>query len=68
MLPHRDPRDPTSVQRLTWWNQGEPYVVLYTIRGGGHTVPQPVFRYPRLLGRTTGDLDGPTQAIAFFHL
>jgi polyhydroxybutyrate depolymerase len=68
MLPHRDARDPTSVQRLTWWKDSEPYVVLYTIRGGGHTVPQPVFRYPRLLGRSTGDLDGPTQAIAFFHL
>jgi hypothetical protein len=68
MLPHRDPRDPTSVQRLTWRKDSEPYVVLYSVRGGGHTVPQPVFRYPRLLGRTTEDLDGPTQAIAFFHL
>jgi hypothetical protein len=31
-------------------------------------MPQPMFRYPRLLRRTTEDLDGPTQAIAFFHL
>jgi hypothetical protein len=23
ILPHRDPRDPTSVQRLTWWKQGK---------------------------------------------
>jgi polyhydroxybutyrate depolymerase len=68
MLPHRDPRDPTSVQRLTWRKDSEPYVVLYSVRGGGHTVPQPVFHYPRLLGRTTEDLDGPAQAIAFFHL
>ena len=68
MLPHRDPRDPTSVQRLTWRKDSEPYVVLYSVRGGGHTVPQPVFHYPRLLGRTTKDLDGPAQAIAFFHL
>jgi polyhydroxybutyrate depolymerase len=68
MLPHRDPSDPTSVQRLTWRKDGEPYVVFYSVRGGGHTVPQPIFRYPRILGRTTEDLDGPAQAIAFFYL
>jgi polyhydroxybutyrate depolymerase len=67
-LPHRERKDPTSVHRLTWWKQGEPYVVLNSIEGGGHTVPQPAFRYPRLLRRTTADLDGPAQAIAFFHL
>jgi polyhydroxybutyrate depolymerase len=67
-LPHRERNDPTSVRRLTWWKRGDPYVVLNTVRGGGHTVPQPTFRYPRLLGPTTADLDGPSQAIAFFHL
>ena len=52
MLPHRDPRDPTSVQRLIWRKDSEPNIVLYSVRGGGHTVPQPIFRYPRWLGRS----------------
>lgn len=67
-LPHRDPNDPTSVRRRTWLKQGDPYVVFNAVLGGGHTVPQPAFRYPRLLGPTTGDIDGPAAAIAFFHL
>jgi polyhydroxybutyrate depolymerase len=42
--------------------------VLYTVHGGGHVVPQPAFRYPRMLGRTTGDLDAPSSALQFFGL
>ena len=56
------------MQRLTWWKNSEPYVILYSVRGGGHTVPQPMFSYPSLLGCTTEYLDGPTQAIALFDL
>lgn len=67
-LAHRDPKDSTSVRRLTWRKQGDPYVVFNIIQGGGHTVPQPAFRYPRLVGPTTRDLDSPDQAIAFFGL
>ena len=45
---------------------GKPYVDFYAVLGGGPTVPQPYFRYPRLLGRTTADIDGPAEAISFF--
>lgn len=65
-LPHRDAADPTSVRRFTWSREGRPYIVLFEVRGGGHTLPIPGFRYPRLLGRSTGDIDGPAQAIGFF--
>jgi polyhydroxybutyrate depolymerase len=59
-LPHLHQKDPTSVDSLTW-SSGDhtPIAVLYTVHGGGHVVPQPAFRYPRMLGRTAGDLDAP---------
>jgi polyhydroxybutyrate depolymerase len=65
-LPHRDPRDPTAVERTAWSAPGQPEVVLYTIEGGGHVVPQTGFRFPRLLGRTTRDLDAPAEIWSFF--
>jgi polyhydroxybutyrate depolymerase len=67
-LPHLHADDPTSVRSFTWLHEGKPYVVLYQVNGGGHVVPQPAFRFPRLVGRTTGDLDGPAQAIQFFGI
>ncbi len=67
-LPHQRASDPTVVESLTWVRNEEPWVTLYTVRGGGHVVPQPRYRFGRLLGRTTGDLDMPAQAIAFFGL
>src|ERR1700688_5004886 len=58
LLPHRDANDPTSVQRFRWLRAGNPYVDFYAVHGGGHAVPQPYFRFPRLLGHTTADIDG----------
>ena len=68
-LPHLHEKDPTSVDSLTW-SSGDhtPIATLYTVHGGGHVVPQPAFRYPRMLGRTTGDLDAPSSALQFFGL
>ncbi len=58
--------DPTWVERETWAAPGEPEVISYTVFNGGHVVPQPEFRYPRILGNTTLDLDGPVAAWDFF--
>ena len=65
-LPHRDADDPTSIQKLSWLRDGKPYVVLYKILGGGHVIPEPDYRFPRLFGRTSRGMDGPAQAVAFF--
>jgi polyhydroxybutyrate depolymerase len=65
-LPHRDAEDPTSVERTMWGGGAKPEVILDTVVGGGHVVPQPVFRAPRILGRTTGDLNGPEEIWSFF--
>lgn len=67
-LPSHNPGDSTSVERLVWPQGDEPAVTLYVVHGGGHVVPQPAFRFPRLLGRTTANLNAPSQAVAFFRL
>ena len=67
-LPSQSPGDPTSVERLVWSQGGKPAVTLYVVHGGGHVVPQPAFRFPRMLGRTTGNLNAPAEALTFFRL
>jgi polyhydroxybutyrate depolymerase len=57
---------PTWAERTTWRSAGRGEVVLYTIHGGGHTIPQPHVRFRRLLGRTHRALDGPAEIWSFF--
>jgi polyhydroxybutyrate depolymerase len=57
----------TSVEILTWQTNGKPVSCLYTVRGGGHVIPQPAYRFPRLLGKTTNLLDAPRAAFRFFE-
>lgn len=64
--PRRDPDDPTSVESIDWTGLGRPPVSLVTIHGGGHTIPNPVFNLPRILGPTSHQLDGPEVIWAFF--
>lgn len=56
----------TSAERAQWRFATGAEVVLYTIHGGGHTVPQPRVRAPRILGRTHAALDGPAEIWRFF--
>jgi polyhydroxybutyrate depolymerase len=65
-LPHVRDNDPTWVERTAWTQPGKPPVVLYTIHGGGHVVPQPFYRYPRNVGRMTDDLNAPAVIWEFF--
>jgi polyhydroxybutyrate depolymerase len=48
----REPR----VERTAYRQDGRAPVTLYTVVGGGHTVPGPA-RVPFVLGRTSHDLD-----------
>ncbi len=43
-------------------------VELYIVEGGGHVVPPPTFRFPRINGRTATNLDTPAVAVTFFGL
>lgn len=65
-LPHRHPEDPTRVETRTWAQGGLPYVQQFIVHEGGHVVPQQAFRFPRLLGNTSQDLDAPAEAVKFF--
>ena len=65
-LPHVNNSDRTSVDRVTWSAQGKPSVVLYTINGGGHVVPQRHYRFPRVVGPQTEDVDAPEVIWDFF--
>ncbi|MDN4476262.1 PHB depolymerase family esterase [Demequina sp. SYSU T00192] len=41
-------------------------VLLFSVDGGGHVVPNPVYAQPRIMGGTTEFLDGPQAAVDFF--
>lgn len=58
----------TRIELRTWEREGRAQVALYTVHNGGHTVPQPYFSFPRLLGRTSRALDTPTRVVDFFGL
>jgi polyhydroxybutyrate depolymerase len=67
---HLDPQksgDP-SADGFLWPSAPSPVVALYKIEGGGHVVPQPVFRYPRIVGHTTTAVDMPKLMIEMFHI
>lgn len=60
--------DPSKAERRTWTLAGQPNVVLYSIEGGGHVIPQPRGRMPRWLGLKSSALDATRVACDFFRL
>jgi polyhydroxybutyrate depolymerase len=66
MLPDRNRHDGSTVERLQWDDPKRRRITLYSIRGGGHTVPHPTARAPRLLGRTNADLAAAEEIWSFF--
>jgi polyhydroxybutyrate depolymerase len=66
-LPARAPADGSWVERSIWRTPGRSEVVLMAVHGGGHVVPQPVYRPRRLLGGVTSAIDGPAEAWSFFR-
>ena len=57
----------TWVERTAHRQEGHPPVALYTVHGGGHTVPGP-HPAPFVLGRTHRDLDTADLIAEFFGL
>ena len=58
--------DETYVTSTDWSAPGRVPVSLVTIVGGGHSVPNPVFNLPRILGPTSHQLDAPEVIWEFF--
>ncbi len=59
--------DDVRVEEVLWRNDSNVEVELMAIHGGGHGMPQPYTRYPRLLGPTPKEPNGPAVIWAFFE-
>ncbi|MFD7024976.1 alpha/beta hydrolase family esterase [Promicromonospora sukumoe] len=66
-LPKTAAADRTEVERTSYEAEGVPGVVLYTVHGGGHTVPGPTSA-PALVGRTSHHVDTADVITQFFDL
>jgi polyhydroxybutyrate depolymerase len=56
------PKEVHTGNKYTWGDK----VVLHLIQGGGHVIPQPLTRFPRIMGNMKQDIDAPAAAIRFF--
>lgn len=65
-LPDIDAGDGSRVERRSWAAPGHKTVVLDTIVGGGHTIPDPHVHMPGILGRTNGDIAAAAEIWTFF--
>ncbi|MEP6872569.1 MAG: PHB depolymerase family esterase [Anaerolineaceae bacterium] len=65
-FPDRDSSDGSTVERSLWTSPGQPRVVLYAIKGGGHDVPHPATYGRRLLGQSNRDIHAACEIWAFF--
>jgi polyhydroxybutyrate depolymerase len=55
------------IERVLWRNDSKVEVELLALHGGGHGMPQPYWRYPRLLGPALKEPNGPAVIWAFFE-
>lgn len=57
-----------SITADTWLKADVPYVKHVTLHGAGHTISQPSFRFPRILGKTARNYNSPVEACKFFGI
>jgi len=57
----------TRVERMLWRNGSGVEVELVTVHGGGHGMPQPYWRRPRILGPSPKEPNGPVVIWSFFE-
>ena len=58
--------DGVRVEQVLWRNDSKVEVELVAIHGGGHGIPQPYRRHPRLLGPSPKEPNGPAVIWDFF--
>jgi polyhydroxybutyrate depolymerase len=58
--------DGVRVEQVLWRNGSKVEVELVAIHGGGHGIPQPYYRQPRLLGPSSKEPNGPEVIWSFF--
>jgi len=59
--------DGVRVEQVLWRNNSKVEVELVATHGGGHGIPQPYRRHPRLLGPSPKEPNGPAVIWAFFE-
>ena len=64
--PEASSDDSTSIESLSWQAPGKVPVTLVTVKGGGHTFPNPVYSGPRILGRSSHEADAAELIWSFF--
>ncbi|QLY77865.1 alpha/beta hydrolase family esterase [Clostridium intestinale] len=65
-LPHNTQSRDTAVIQVSYKGEGKKPVELYTAVGVGHVIPNKNKRFPRLMGKSTADLDAPKEIWKFF--
>lgn len=55
-----------NAHQQQWQAPGQHEVALYSLLGGGHVVPQPIYHAPRMLGATLPGFNAPETIWAFF--
>jgi polyhydroxybutyrate depolymerase len=60
-------KDGARVEHVRWRNDSKVEVELVAVHGGGHGIPQPYRRHPRLLGPSPKEPNGPDVIWAFFE-
>ena len=58
--------DGIAVELVSWRNRADIEVELVAVHGGGHGIPQPYRRHPRLLGPSPREPNGPEVIWDFF--
>ncbi len=67
-LPDRDPDDASTIELDVWRTPGLDEVRLYTVIGGGHTVPSRTTTMPAfLIGPTNADIEAADEIWQFFQ-
>lgn len=65
-VPDVRPDDGSRILEHRFAAPGKPEVVLWAVEGGGHTVPHPRMRFPRIIGATNADVNAAHEIWAFF--
>jgi len=66
-LADNDGTDGSKIQEILYRAAGHPRVALLAVHGGGHTLPHPQMRLPRLLGETNRDHRAADLIWSFFE-
>ena len=66
-LPAEGDSGGTFVEQFRWQESGKAEVILDAVHGGGHVIPQPIYRPKRILGRVSRAINGPAEVLSFFE-